>query len=66
MIVINRKQEHTLKANDWFNFWTSQVKARPYMALANESRAESACSKLKGLIIWNKHTDEELTACIFV
>lgn len=41
----------TFGARDWLIFSTNQVKVRPYMALARASRAQTACSKLSGLII---------------
>lgn len=46
----------TFRASDWFIFCTIHVKVRPYIDLAKASRAATACSKFKGLIIWNANT----------
>lgn len=43
-------QNWTFGARDWLIFSTNQLKVRLYTVLAKASRADSACSKLSGLI----------------
>lgn len=50
---------YTVYVSDALILLTSQVKVRPYTALAKASRADDACSRFSGLISWWWNTQRD-------